>query len=364
MDSEGKPEQKERSAKLFDIFPRGKPNKDERSRNLRDLFSRARARIALGLTVAFIAVGWSIQAWIVLQKQPNDIAIRYAGALFGIGLLTNLTAASLIYCILYWTLSERILKEINGLESEESRATLVDTVEKSVKSTYESSKHDLSETLVSAVHATLDHWKETRVEEFSMFSEPPWDDWIRTAETIEICVQGMEHWVQKHESAWHEFFRHDGTVKLFLPNPDDPQVLQILLERLPDRDQEEMKVEIKNTYRHLKEAQGLATDGKIVHYQLRKMNWYCAVRFDERILLISPYEHLRVNQQLGNTAPQPSQEPHVKSPSYKIPLQEAAHLHTAKWIKKEFEGLASVDYSELIEHPKAGWDFKPTGTAQ
>jgi len=310
------------------------------------LYRRGLVFAALIGVIAFTGTGWYIDRVLVGIDQDSS-PIQYAGLLFAVGVLTNLAAA----CIIYLGVREKLIREFQALQNESEQHTLAGMISEQLNNTYQSANDQSRVAMVAAVQQTLDSWKKSGIQEYALIDTPPWDDWIREARTIDICVQGWETWARDHEGAWVEFFSRNGTVNLYLPNPNDERVLTIITERMPPRTSTDQAYEIKNTYRKLKEYRDSARKGTLTHRQLHRMNWYCAVRFDEETLFLSLYEHVRVQEQATST----DSEPRIKSPSYKVPLKEQ-HWRTYKWIKKEFEGLSLDAYSTVVQHPAQDWD--------
>src|SRR5258707_123973 len=96
-----------------------KRNPEDKGEKVRGLFRRGLALVALAGSIVFAGGGWLLESWIVRQDQDAiaQIVGWYGGALFLAGVLTNLTAA----CVIYWSLSERIFKDIKAFENEEDQ---------------------------------------------------------------------------------------------------------------------------------------------------------------------------------------------------------------------------------------------------
>src|SRR5260370_23596695 len=124
-------------------------NMGEIAKDVLGLCGRGLALVALGGFIVFAGLGWYLEFWIVQQDQKalGRIVGRYAGLLFLIGVLTNLTAA----CLIYWTLSEKIFKDFKALENEAGQNDLANRVAAAVEGSYQAANTKLTLAMVGAV---------------------------------------------------------------------------------------------------------------------------------------------------------------------------------------------------------------------
>lgn len=158
------------------------------------------------------------------------------------------------------------------------------------------------------------------------FRDVPWDSLIRDAKKIDIAVHYFDTWINDRPDALKEFLRRkDAKLRILLPDPSERTLLSILLPRFPELNAETLRHKIENTSSKLlnlrDEAKAPKASVKIV--TTKTLQWYCVVRFDDTVAVLSIYENARI----GGT----------RAPAVIVDL--ARHAKVAEWLEREFESL-------------------------
>lgn len=215
---------------------------------------------------------------------------------------TNLTAAAILYLIADHTW----LKSISEEENKKRRAFII-------------------KQFLQGVEEIAQGLAQVGIIEHQNIRNVRWHVEIEKATSIDLFVQGWETWVENNLDALRTFFGKGGTFNLYVPNPDNAQLLQPMATRMK-RDWQRQALDITETYSKLQRC-CKGTRGTLHPYYLDSMTWYCAVRFDDAKLYLSPYEHIRGDE--------------IDSPTFEVKLTgRLAHPHTSAWIAKELDGFS------------------------
>jgi hypothetical protein len=279
-------------------------------------FLRDAAIVGGSISALGVVLSWWFGAQVAAQHQDWTRSIAALDSLRS--LCINLTAASIIYLVAHYS----YIRKIDDAKRESQQKKLLDRFQeafkedlKALNATLAQSQELLREELKGlAILGILEHQDIDRVE---------WGPKIVRAKKIDICVQGWYTWVAGRKTYWKEFFKNGGTLNLILPNPDITDAMRFMEERL-GRKPGKQKDDIEQM-RDLLVELCKGTNGSIKHFRVNQMIWYCAVRFDDKDLFLSLYEHIRFENS------------DIESPTYQVFL--AKHEHTKDWMEKEFKGL-------------------------
>ena len=119
-----------------------------------------------------------------------------------------------------------------------------------------------------------------------------------------------------------KFFDNGGKIRIVLPNRDNEQMIQTINGRLPDHNIDSIKENITNTVLLLNRIKEESTNAQALVETTftNEMIWYCGIKFDNKHLVLSPYEHKRY---VG-----------VLSPAIVIDIKKEVEL--GNWFDKDF----------------------------
>ena len=259
----------------------------------------------LGLT-AFVVAALSVAGTVILglwlqsanagdpTHRPDwTLMARFSAAQFLVGFLINVFTSCVIFLVLRFTVLSEVDTKLIGEQRELLAASVAERL------------------------ASID------VEEYQYLDDVPWARYIRDAHKIDIVVQGLWDWAKK-PGPWLQFFENGGILNLILPQPQNDAIVRPMADRL-NKDIQDQRREIQGTSDVLNGFRD-GTNGKLNVCYVDKVLWYCAVRFDDRLLFLSFYEHFRYDKR-------------IESPTYRVALVRQEHEHTRKWINKELMGF-------------------------
>ncbi len=226
-----------------------------------------------------------------------------------LNLIPNLLSVLLAVVILYFILTRRGIPWLQNMETDEMKrlAPVID----------EASQQKLG---VSAF--------------YSNFRLIPWAELLRDARSIDISVCYWDSWVKANWEPLTKFFARGGSMRIFLPDPREADVLGVVCQRFPEHPNETLKFKIVNTGLRLYEAlqaSGSKSARLETYFFSQSLN-YSAVRFDGRQVLLSVYEQFR--------------EERIDSSAVLINL--SADQHLLDYWDKEFGGF--VRFSVHMPH--------------
>ncbi len=162
---------------------------------------------------------------------------------------------------------------------------------------------------------------------YDNFNRVPWDDYIKESSKIDILVHYFDTWINQRTDIITDFFRQGGTLNLIIPNPEDENLIRIIKSRFNDSSYERILDKVRRTSGKFQELRNSANNptSKLNIFITDQITWYCAVRFDERYLILSPYEH--------------THDVSVQSPAVVIPLDNN-HPKINDWFNKEMRHFA------------------------
>ena len=151
----------------------------------------------------------------------------------------------------------------------------------------------------------------------------PWSDLIRGSTRVDVCVHFWPGWVSRNSDAFKSLFASGGSVRLVLPNKENAAMISVLKERLPDYTENKIRDAIQETKDNLESIFKSSATGaaRLETYFIDHMMWYCGMRFDQRTLALSLYEHKR----------------HLRITSPTILIELESFQETRAWFEKEFQ---------------------------
>jgi hypothetical protein len=266
------------------------------------IFVIAALGIAAAMTGVFFWVG---------QGLPADP--QQAGYLWRTYVMSVL--ASMIPVFLLFVASYFIMRTVQQIRATEEREELKEDVKASVAAGLAQAA------LPGGVPPTTVGYARFR-------DDPPWAALIQGSSTIRIVVHYFDTWINQNEQALRTFFSHGGKLYIVLPDYTDSGLLDLIKGRFQGQQKNVLESKIRNTFEKLKliRGQGNRSDSIVEVYYVNFAPWYCALQFDQRELVLSPYEHER-----GVAVASPAS------------LQHLAHFPAVReWFNKEFKYLAGA----------------------
>ncbi len=240
-----------------------------------------------------------------------DLDPKISPGLASMKTFTTSVVANIIPVFLLFMGSYFVLRRIQEIKAEERRERFAREVAAAVSRDISPLIAELSRPIV-----------------IERFNSAPWDEIIRKAGCIDITVHYLDTWINQHADAIKDFFRRkDARIRVVLPNPECELLVEGLLPRFPEMDSNALKHKIKNVsgkLRALREEAG-ANKVAVKIYRINKIQWYCAVRVDDSIAVLSVYENARK----GGT----------QSPAFSVDL--AKFPKVAEWLDREFDALVA-----------------------
>jgi len=154
------------------------------------------------------------------------------------------------------------------------------------------------------------------------FGQVEWATLIARSRRIDIVVHYLDSWIGNNLTPLGAFFANGGAVRLLLPNFTNQQLIEQIELRFDPVDQESVAGKIENTLRRFEQA-AITHTARISAQYTDLPVWYSAFIFDDRELVLSPFEHTRKLQ--------------VRSPAFVIDL--VVRPDVKAWITKEFTHL-------------------------
>lgn len=156
-----------------------------------------------------------------------------------------------------------------------------------------------------------------------------WDDidWLATvgdARRLDFCASFMDSWIGSAREALERIFESGGSVRAILPKPGTTAA-----QRVRDRFQGTIGASVPTRIRETpilierirrRAGQESAT---FDCYLTSTFIMHCMIRVDERLLILSPFDHFRQER--------------IDAPALAINLAGRAHL--VRWARKEFDGF-------------------------
>lgn len=255
--------------------------------------------ILAGLTVAYFAVAGGL---------PKDNTGDPAGwRPFAMSILTNMIPVFALFSVGFFT-----LRTLNRIRAAEDRDELLAGVSAAA----------------AAAVGTGPTGGTVGAEGYARFrSDPPLGQLIAASSTIRIVVHYFDTWLNDNEDALLAFFDRGGKLLIVTPNPADGNLVAAVQARFTGTTKAALESKIRGT---LEKAASIhkrsrRNDAVLEGYTLPFLPLYCAVQFDGRELMLSPYEHLR--------------EVAVKSPAF---MYHLVHFPAVRdWFDKEFAYLVS-----------------------
>lgn len=165
------------------------------------------------------------------------------------------------------------------------------------------------------------------------FNEVPWASLIINARNIDISVHYFDTWINQNSDAIQDFFKkRDVKLRIILPDSTSQPLLDTLLPRFPELNTENLRHKILNTSNKLRNIhkEAKATKAAVKIFQTQKLQWYCAVRFDKSVAVLSVYENARI----GGT----------RAPAVLVDLTK--HAKVAEWLENEFNTILETAREE------------------
>lgn len=185
---------------------------------------------------------------------------------------------------------------------------------------------EVASAVLGEIEPKLDGLRE--VVAYERFNDVPWGEWIRNAKQIDINVHYFDTWLNQHPDAFRDFFSKTGAqCRIILPDVNDDGLLSAIASRFPDMKQNELVRKIRNTSTRLGNFRrdAKASEPALIVCQVKTIQWYCAVRFDNQRTVFSIYENARK----GGT----------EAPAFVI--DHSRHPRLSDWTDREFKGLIS-----------------------
>lgn len=161
---------------------------------------------------------------------------------------------------------------------------------------------------------------------YSRFNNVPWSEMIQACNSIDIIVQYFDSWAKTHQEALRDLFMRGGRVRILLPDPENTPALEQIRSRFLEYEHPALKGKIQNTpVRFAAIRDSAETAGRLEVRFVSLPIWYCALRFSNGAVALSPFESKRT---IG-----------VNSPCLIIDGDEAQDV--VSWFDKEFDYLWS-----------------------
>lgn len=197
----------------------------------------------------------------------------------------------------------------------------------------------------TVLNPLLQAWSDNHQFIYPTVDAIPWKELFCGATTIDMLVQGWDGWQKKVNTVLPEFLLRGGKINLILHDPKEVSLLVFHAQRM-NRTQVDMIREIEQTITSLEAAirktilsEEDARSRLTVHH-IKKMNWFCGIRFNNEKLLLSLYEH-KSETAWG----------HIDSPSFLVRTDIFDGI--GKWFAEEWDYLRSEMASNSTSTPGA-----------
>jgi hypothetical protein len=123
-------------------------------------------------------------------------------------------------------------------------------------------------------------------------------DWIRLladASRIDVIVHYLDDWTRRVSHSLERILANGGTLRVILPNYAQQELVQMINARLPGLSEAEVGAKIQKTHERLVQLLSPQKEGRgmIETCFVSKPIWYSAFCVDDRVLLLSTYDHER-----------------------------------------------------------------------
>lgn len=269
------------------------------------------------LVLIILLVG--LYFWVAAFNPSANSALEYAQKL-ALGLIPNL-----IPILLLFVLSYALFRKIQQIKSEQETDSLANKISSEVNKS------------LLAGHITGDE----DVKFYDEFGQVPWSKLLSTCSTLDICVHYFDTWITGDtHRLLSQLFDRGGVVRIILPNFANQPLVALINQRFPEYPEDMLRSKIENTQKKLsiilKESSN--KNARLETYFVDDMIFYCGLRFDRRILVLSFCEHIRKMR--------------IDSPAVAIMLSKRSD--TQRWFEKEFVGLMDKAVSK---HNLSGRDL-------
>jgi hypothetical protein len=160
---------------------------------------------------------------------------------------------------------------------------------------------------------------------YSKFGDIPWDELFLTCSNLDILLHYFDSSLNSQYDSLLQILNNGGTIRIILPNYENDGIIKIIKKRFPELSDLTIKEKIKNTRHQLNALLDETTNkkAKVKIYLLDDMIFYAGLNIDNRILIISPFEHNRLA--------------YVEAPALLIYLDR--NLVIQRWFINEFDYL-------------------------
>src|SRR5271166_4562270 len=189
----------------------------------------------------------------------------------------------------------------------------------------EAGKAELVEEIVNALRLSLPPYTKSALICYDVFDHIPWQQLFSNCARIDIVVHYFDTWINSNFSLLQDFFNRGGTVRLVIPNFKNTSLVHTIKQRFPESTEDQIVTKIRQTPDRFEKIlqNSKRRDANLEVCHIDDMILYCGIRFDDRVLVLSMYEHVR--------------ELRVSNPGFVIPLDQ--YPQTREWFDKEFSGL-------------------------
>ena len=168
--------------------------------------------------------------------------------------------------------------------------------------------------------------KATHGDVFENYREIPWDELLSDVDELDIVVCYFDSWVSSNWESLLTFFNGGGRMRIYLPDPEIPDVLAQVHSRFGEYRQEAVREKIVNTGIRLANVieESVSREARLaINFYPGPLN-YSAIRFGRESVLLSAYEEFR-KQKIDSSA---------------VLLKIKGRAHLQKYWAKEIEGFA------------------------
>lgn len=156
------------------------------------------------------------------------------------------------------------------------------------------------------------------------FNKIPWDELLQGAMRVDIMVHYFDTWIRNNDDFLEAVFRRSGTIRLIIPNFNNYNLVQSIKQRFPEYSYNHVKDKIENTKNKLDLIIQRAGAGNLEVYQTEERVYYCGIRIDEKVIVLSNYDHIRDKMK-------------IEAPTFLFEISKQPGIND--WFQKELEGL-------------------------
>lgn len=154
------------------------------------------------------------------------------------------------------------------------------------------------------------------------FNKIDWEFYFKNYKDIVICVHYFGSWISTNKPHLRSFFKNKGKLTIILPDESNNDHLKIIADRF-DKKPSDISTKITDCKNKLNQIKENAKHGELNVIQSENFHWTCYVLFDDKKLIISPYE----GKVQGG----------IDAPGIEVDIQKNPHL--TEWIRKEINHL-------------------------